>query len=87
MHHTHQKVHIASYSGMLYTPLWYIIFFTNCQTDLKFLVNSVRIREYRFPSSYCSYALIALVCIVDPFLLPVNVLHKSAATNEALLVF
>ena len=81
------KVYKASYSGMLYTPLRCIIFFTNYQRDWKFLVNSVRIPGYRFPSSYCSYAQRALVCNVDPFPLPVNELHKSAATNEALLLF
>ena len=72
---------------MLYTPLRWIIFFTNYQRGWKFLVNSARIRGYRFPSSYCSYALIALVYNVNQSLLPVNVLHKSAVTNEALLVF
>ena len=72
---------------MLYTPSRCSIFFTNYQRDWKFLANSVRIRGYKFSSSFCSYALITLVCIVDQFLLPVNVLHKSAETNEALLVF
>jgi len=83
---SYQKVHKASYSGILYTPLRCTIFFTNHQRDWKFLVNSIRISGYRFPSSYCSYAL-TLVCIVDPFLLPINVLHKRAVTNESVTGF
>jgi len=84
MHHNLPK---GAYSQLfwhaLYTFEVHNIFY-KLSNELKFLVNSVHIRGYRFPSSYCSYALRALVCIVDQFLLPVNVLHKSAATNEEL---
>ena len=88
MHHILPK---GAYSQLFFHALYtfevYNIFHKVSKGVEFFLVKSVPIRVYKFPSSYCSYALITLVCIVDPFLLQVNELHKSAATNEALLVY
>jgi len=68
----------------LYTFEVYNIFYKSSK-GLE-IFSKLRIRGYRFPSSYCSYAL-TLVCIVDQFLLPVNVLHKRAETNESVTGF
>ena len=86
MHHNPPKsAYSQLFSHALYTFEVYNIFY-KLSKGLE-IFSKLRIHVYRFPSYYYSYALVALVCIEVQFQLSVNVLHKSAATNEALLFF